>query len=238
VWDSELIATGFFIPAGEAGAFFIAMDEEEERFFLPPTDYEASYAYDIVQTESLPGRENDVPNDPEIPVPPLMGHDARDPYDVLLQVAEAEGITVDTRDEDHGDLLGFYNSGRRFIWVRPRTALGTVHTLAHELGHHFYYRLSRNPHEDRTPESQREVEAEGAAAVVLHAFGLDSSEQSVPYIAEYWDAMKPEAHTSALVGIQRTAQAIIERARQVALEGIPLSRTGGPLPSSDERVPA
>jgi N-terminal domain of anti-restriction factor ArdC len=211
---------GRFVRRGEKGIVILAPifrrmadieDEEDER---RPITYRAAYVFDVSQTEPLSGEEAPVPVRPEIACPVLTGEDGRELYSALLKVAHDEGITVSheppaeyasmTRE---ANCMGFYVPKIQAIWVRKNAPLQEVKTLAHELAHHFGCHDESNPN--------NEAMAEGAAYVVLQAFGLDSGARSVPYIVG-WDSRKPGAYKSALTGIQQTAKTIIERANSIA----------------------
>jgi len=215
------------------GVSLLDDDEQEERSPDDEEDYRATSVFDISQTDPLHGQEHDVSTHPDIAVPVLTGDEL---WSVLLQVAEAERITVDTTGGRYKDIYGRYVLEKRFMWVQPRTPSGMLWTLVHELGHHFHYRLLRNPQMDLTPQANKELEAEGSAFIVLHAFGLDTSEQLVANIRYWWDAMERETRRATLANMQRTAKIIIERASQVALNSTPLSRMSCPPESSKECV--
>jgi len=210
---------GRTVRKGEKGILILApvfrrKDDDEEDQNRQPVTFRATHIFDVGQTNPLPGHENDVREEPEIAVPVLNGEEGGELLATLLSVARAEGLTVDITDAlrlTRPDLMGFYVPGERRIWVRPNPPLQQVKTLAHELAHHFGCHDESNPN--------NESMAEGAAYVVLAAFGLDSGARSVPYICG-WDSRQPGAYKAALSGIQRTAKAIIEKAIAMAHPGL------------------
>ena len=209
------------VRRGERGLLILAPvfrsrgdDDDDADDDRRPVSYRAAYVFHVSQTEPLPRKANVAPIRPMLRVPPPTGQDGSELYSVLLTVAESDGVTVAHESPvpfaaiaQEPECTGFYVPQLRAIWARPNAPLQMVGTLGHELAHHFGCHDESNPN--------NEAMAEGAAYVVLQAFGLDSAERSVPYIAG-WDARKPGAYKSALAGIQRTARIIIERTSEAA----------------------
>ena len=82
-------------------------------------------------------------------------------------------------------------------------------TLAHEIGHSLLH--SRTQYDNDIPRSQAELEAESVAFIVLHHFGIDSSDYSFPYVAGWQqgeDALENLRQSGML--IQKAANQIIE----------------------------
>jgi len=208
---------GRFVRKGEKGIVILAPvfrrktddDDEDER---QPVTFRATHVFDVSQTDPLPGSASHVPQRPDIACPVLTGADGGELYTVLLRVADSERLTV-SHDPPaeyaymvrEPQCMGFFAPRARAIWVRAAAPVQQTKTLAHELAH-FY-----GCHDESNPNN--ESMAEGAAYVVLQAFGLDSGARSVPYIVG-WDSRKPGAYKSALSGIQQTARTIIEKASQ------------------------
>jgi len=210
---------GRFVRKGERGIVILApvfrrKDEDDADDERQPVTFRAAYVFDVAQTDPLPGNANHVPQRPDIACPVLTGADGGELYTVLLRVADGEHLTVShdppaeySHMTSEPNCMGFYVPRSRAIWVRASSPLQQAKTLAHELAHFFGCHDESNPN--------NESMAEGAAYVVLQAFGLDSGARSVPYIVG-WDARKPGAYKSALSGIQATAKTIIEKASQAA----------------------
>ena len=81
--------------------------------------------------------------------------------------------------------------------------------MAHEIGHSLLH--SRTQYDDHIPRSQAELEAESVAFIVLHYFGLDSSNYSFPYVAGWQqgdDALENLRQSG--MRIQKAANQIIE----------------------------
>lgn len=82
-------------------------------------------------------------------------------------------------------------------------------TLAHEIGHSILH--SRSQYNDHVPRSKAELEAESVAFIVLHHFGIDSSDYSFPYVAGWQqgeDALENLRQSG--MRIQKTANQIID----------------------------
>jgi len=212
------IELGRCVRKGEHGILILAPvfrrreDEEEGEKDRRPVSYRAAYVFDTAQTAPLPGHENDVPVRPEIACPVLKGNDGAELCDVLMAVAKSEGLTVSHEPPaEHAglaqnpDCQGFYVPNLSRIWIRPNAPLQETKTLAHEIAHYV------GAHDESNPAN--EAIAEAVAFVVLQAFGLDSSERSVPYVT-LWDSRQPGVFRGSLNSIQTTARTIIQRAMQ------------------------
>ncbi len=82
-------------------------------------------------------------------------------------------------------------------------------TLSHEVAHSILH--SRTQYNDHIPRSQAELEAESVAFIVLHHFGIDSSDYSFPYVAGWQqgeDALENLRQSGML--IQKAANQIID----------------------------
>ncbi|MEL4898247.1 ImmA/IrrE family metallo-endopeptidase [Crocosphaera sp. Alani8] len=80
-------------------------------------------------------------------------------------------------------------------------------TLAHEIGHSLLH--SRSQYNDHIPRSQAELEAESVAFIVLHHFGIDSSDYSFPYVAGW------QQGEDALENLRKSGMLIQKAANQV-----------------------
>ncbi|CCQ68748.1 hypothetical protein CWATWH0402_1030 [Crocosphaera watsonii WH 0402] len=82
-------------------------------------------------------------------------------------------------------------------------------TLCHEIAHSILH--SRTQYNDHIPRSQAELEAESVAFIVLHYFGIDSSDYSFPYVAGWQqgeDALENLRQSG--IRIQKAANQVIE----------------------------
>ena len=127
-------------------------------------------------------------------------------YARLLNIAKAEGIAVsDQTTLRHAN--GVFVPGANMIGLKM--GLSDDHkakTLCHELAHALLHRTTGKPRPDM------EAEAEGTAFVVAAWVGLDTSQYSFAYVAD-WAAQKDGTALVRRVGatIQKTAAAIIAR---------------------------
>lgn len=141
----------------------------------PASDYEsltlfrAVSVFDVSQTD---GEEL-----PELPCEPITG-DTHGEYLAKLEAFAGElGCTV--AYEDLGESVGgYYRKSDSSIVVGTRTSVnGQVRTLVHELAHALGVGYSEYGRE------AAEVIVETAAVIVCGSIGLDTSGESIPYIA-------------------------------------------------------
>ncbi len=77
--------------------------------------------------------------------------------------------------------------------------------MAHSILH------SRSQYNDHIPRSQAELEAESVAFIVLHHFGIDSSDYSFPYVAGWQQGEDaPSNLRQSGMLIQKAANQIID----------------------------
>ena len=128
-------------------------------------------------------------------------------YAKLLDIARAEGIPVREDAADLGTAHGCYYPARHAIDLAA--GLSDDHkakTLCHEMAHAFLHRTTGKPR------AEQEAEAEGTAFVVSAWAGLDTSQYSFGYVAD-WAGRQDGPALVRRVGstIQKTAAAIIGR---------------------------
>ncbi len=98
---------------------------------------------------------------------------------------------------------------------KPVSEAMCFRTLAHEVAHALLH-----PKDDHHSTPEREVEAESAAFVVCHALGLDTSDVSFPYVAEW-------AHgTEAVKMLASTGQRILGAATKLLEVLVPSDAAG------------
>jgi antirestriction protein ArdC len=142
-----------------------------------PVRFHAAYVFDIAQTDGAP-----------LPIHPaheLSGdtHAARLLVVRLLRLAALEGLELkEVAPETLPDgTRGLYEPARgRIVLPQGLSMDQRAKTLAHELAHHM---LSHG--RGRRTQPVWEIEAEGAAFVVCAHYGLDTSEYSFGYVAEW-----------------------------------------------------
>ena len=186
------------VAVRRAAAETESVDPEDEPETHTVTRFRAVTVFDISQTEGDPL--------PEHPCQALTTDSERGRwlYARLLNIAKAEGIAVsDQTTLRHAN--GVFVPGANMIGLKM--GLSDDHkakTLCHELAHALLHRTTGKPR------PEMEAEAEGTAFVVAAWAGLDTSQYSFGYVAD-WAAQKDGPTLVRRVGstIQRTAQRII-----------------------------
>jgi N-terminal domain of anti-restriction factor ArdC len=179
-------------PVKDAGT---ATDVKEEKYAV--RGFRLASVFDVGQTdgEALPSVEG----------PKLLEGDApQGMWDAIRDLIVGEGFSVGRAD------LGEANGVTRFdtkeVLVAPHLSdRAAVKTLCHELAH---VRL----HGDRLVSRSRELseaEAESCAYLISQAWGMDSSDYSIPYVA-HW------AQSSELV--KTTMDRVVAASRQIITE--------------------
>lgn len=190
----------------------LARDEEPrpgERLKLEQRlGWKIEHVFDATQTSGKPL--------PEPPRPqPLTGCAPDGLVDELTRVATGRGFPV--RYVDNAAALGGADGVTRFdtktITLRadlPSAAVAT--TLAHELGHVLLHDPARDPSGAVVHRGIGEVEAESVAYIISAAHGMDTSGESLPYVAT-WAGSRTPADV-----VQATAQRVIGAAHQLLVE--------------------
>ena len=174
-------------------------DPEAADEAQPVTRFRVVTVFDISQTEGDPL--------PEHPCQALTTDSERGAwlYGRLLDIAKAEGISVHNAIDMRGNAKGAYLPHLNTIILAPRlSADQKAKTLCHEMAHACLHRATGKPRPDM------EAEAEGTAFVVSAWAGLDTSQYSFGYVAD-WAGRKNGPALVRRVGatIQKTAAAII-----------------------------
>ena len=151
--------------------------------------------FDISQTEGEPLPEPPMPRDleGESPASFWLAEQLRDYLEdqgVLLQLGELDGPK------------GSYNPLLRRIQLQVgMSADQTAKTLCHEMAHYVA------DHSGGIPRKDAETVAEASSFVVLHRFGVDTSDYSFPYVAAW--AQNQETLTQNLSAIQQVSDQLI-----------------------------
>ncbi len=164
------------------------------------TRFRAVTVFDISQTEGEPLAQH--------PCQELTTDSERGRwlYAKLLNIAKAEGITVSDETTLH-HANGVFVPGANMIGLKMGLSDDQkAKTLCHELAHALLHRTAGKPRPDM------EAEAEGTAFVVAAWVGLDTSQYSFGYVAD-WAAQKDGPALVRRVGgtVQKTAAKIIAR---------------------------
>lgn len=143
---------------------------EDERVLF----FRAVPVFDIAQTDGAPL--------PEAPCEPITGDSHAHLIDKLTGHARDLGYTVTTVDTGHAG--GYCDAERKVIALSDRLEHGNarVRVLVHELAHAHGVGYRDYGRRDA------EVIVETAAVIVCGAVGLDTSGESIPYIAGWGEA--------------------------------------------------
>jgi antirestriction protein ArdC len=174
-------------------------DEQEREPQL--VGFRLAAVFDVSQTEPLPGVD---PTPLEPPGQPVGGES----HGHLLAPLEQHAISLgfDVAYEPLHRRAGYCSSvERRIIIDRALPANGKVATLVHELAHAHgidYKKFSR---------AEAELIVESVACIVCGSLGLDTTSESIPYLAGWTDEHGAELITVLATTIDEVARAI-ERA--------------------------
>lgn len=179
-------------------------DTGEETVY---TTYRATSVFDISQTMQIPNTE-----EIKLGIEELHG-DVKD-YDCILNaIVETSPVPV-SYEQTVGGIKGFYAPVENRIVVGcGMSELQTVKTLIHEITH----ALLHNPDaikERKTDRDTQEIEAESTAFIVSSLLGLDTSEYSFEYIANWAGKDNLKAVNSAMKNIQDTANQLYDEIQQ------------------------
>lgn len=178
----------------------------------PRLAFKIAHVFDVSATSGRP-----LPN---LPRPrPLTGRAPDGLIDELTRFATERGFTVVYAADGHAppgaDAVTHFDM--KTITMRAGMSEASLAvTLAHEVGHV----LLHDPERDRADASVHrgvgEVEAESVAYIVLAAHGVDSSGESLPYVATWAGGRTPSEV------VQRTAQRVVSAAHELltALETV------------------
>ena len=165
----------------------------------PRTLFKSVAVFDIGQTEPLPGREP-VPLQPERQ--PITGETHAHLIGPLTALADQLGYAVEQRDLD-GSADGWCDTKAKQIVVNRRLpANARVRVLVHEIAH-----AHGIGYADRG-RARAEVMVDCITYIVCGQLGLDTSGETIPYVAGWGE-------DGALDAIQADAQTIDDVARQI-----------------------
>jgi antirestriction protein ArdC len=156
--------------------------------------FRAVPVFDIAQTDGEPL--------PEAPREAIAGHSHERYLGPLKDLARSMGVAV-YEYEPTSAAQGFYDEkGARIVISTELAPNGKVRTLVHELAHAHGVLYNDYGREDA------EVIVETAAVIVCGALGLDTSGESIPYIAGWGEANDLDA-------IKRYAETVDEIAGRI-----------------------
>ena len=195
-------ANGRQVRRGEKGIRILAPcfrkvegnDGEEKRLCY----FRAVSVFDISQTEGE-----------EVPSPCQKLEEKVDGnlFGLLRECSERRGVPV-RLEAIQGPVNGYYDRIGKFIAVKESNPLAQrTKTLAHEIGHSILHSdLSR----DEQSRQDRELEAESVAYIVCRHFGLDTSDYSFGYIAQWKGGEAKEGFKKSAKRISDAAKETIE----------------------------
>lgn len=185
-------------------------DEPQEQL----VGFKLAAVFDVSQTDPLPGVEP-APLDP--PGQPVSGDSHADLLAPLEQHAASLGFAVAYEPLD--GRAGYCSSREKRIVVdEGLPANGKVATLVHELAHAHgidYQRFSR---------AEAELIVESVACIVCGSVGLDTSGESVPYLAG-WNPEQAAERIQLLTGtideIARRIERALDSGEEAAAVAVP-----------------
>ena len=154
-------------------------DDRGEETGEVRTFFRAVSVFDIAQTNGEPL--------PEVPREPITGDSHAHLIEPLTAHARSLGFTVEREPLEHA--RGYCDAKRRRIVLADDigSANAQVRVLVHELAHAHGVGYRDYGREDA------EVVVETAAVIVCGSLGLDTSGESIPYLAEWGEAGDLEA---------------------------------------------
>jgi antirestriction protein ArdC len=179
-----------------AGA--VASDKPRTRFRLGPV-------FDRSQVEPLPAPAVPAPLDP--PILALEGDELAWAWSPLVDLAGEIGCSVTVERLPNG-YDGYYQSHQQLISISGlHSPNHRVATLVHEVGH-LVLRAEREADDYPFGYCGEELVVESVAFTVCGSLGLDTSVNSVPYMASWAEGASMETIESAAATIDRVAKRI------------------------------
>ena len=164
--------------------------------------FKAITVFDIAQTVGDPI---------ELMVPEEL-KEAVNNYDLFMEaITEVSPVPI-RFDEISGNAKGYYHNEDKEIVIRKGMSESqTIKTAIHESGHaRLHDRDEMKAKGEKKDRMTAEVEAESVAYCVCCAFGLDTSEYSFPYIANWSSGKDMKELKSSMDLIRRTAGEMID----------------------------
>jgi hypothetical protein len=163
----------------------------------PKSFYRLEPVFDRAQVDPLPPPAKPAPLDP--PIAPITGDTLGWTLPVLTEFGNALGVTVELEPMRDG-CDGYYDPRTKRIALNPAISVNQqAAALVHELAH----ALVGLDHHDDYPAltyAAEELVAESVALTVCGFLGLDTSGNSVPYLA-VWSENTPEDAFERIAGL-------------------------------------
>jgi hypothetical protein len=157
------------------------------------TLFRVTTVFDVSQTDPLPGAE---PVLLEPPSEPLTGDSHADLIAPLTRLARELGYRVEHQDLSERSAGGWCDRKAKLIVVGNDEPNAEVRTLIHELAHAIVGEV-----DEQFAYDYEEVIVESATYIAASPAGLDTSGESIPYVAGWGEG-------GALEAIQQVAQLI------------------------------
>ena len=181
---------------------------EEQTITVP--DYRAVSVYDVSQTEGkeLPTTHVDV-----------LDGDVEHFQDLQAALTQASPYPISIEPILDGAKGRCFYLEQRIAVNEGMSELQTLKTSIHEVAHARLYEKNSNLPEDQMPDrATREVQAESVAYTVCQYFGLDTSDYSFGYIANWSSGKDLEELQASLETIRSTANNLINEMEAHLLE--------------------
>lgn len=196
---------GRHVRKGEKGiAIIVPMmskkkDANGEEITIPR--FGVGYVFDVSQTDG-----DSLPEAPGVAF--LEGDDENGAFDVMLKVAQRNTVNVRYEDAGDEDVHGWYEHRTGDVVVANHVkGIERVSVLIHELAH------ALTPNIKELDRGAREAVAEGTAYIVNRYFGIDSGDQSFPYIAGW--VKDYESFMQTMGAIHNLSESIIKDVEHV-----------------------
>lgn len=194
------------------------------RMFFKPI-----YLFDISQTEGKdPPEWLKPPPPPKIDNKEVFKNSVEKLAELIQGLPESPVSKIEIRERKKGErteVHGWYERDSKIIVVYKIDNRGQMFkTLVHEIAHAMMHA------ENNRSIEVKEVEAESVAYVVNKALGLDTSDYSFKYVAN-WSGMKQKADEAIKI-IERSGQRIVSTSNMILDVLMPLAE----LPDEDEKT--
>ena len=173
-----------------------------EKEYTAPNRFRIAHVFDLSQTE---GREL-----PPVALPALTG-DVEDYAGIYDRLAAISPLPV-VQEDFQQIAYGYASFTENKVVVKPGLSqVQTIKTLVHEIAHAKRHQPGAFL-EEQTPAQKRqnEIEAESIAYVVCQHFGIDTSDYSLAYIAQWSKDEELTVLKASLDAIHSTAGEIID----------------------------
>lgn len=168
----------------------------------PKSCYRLEAVFDRAQVDPLPPPATPMPLD--APIAPITGDTLGWALPELGELAATVGVTVafEALAEGHD---GSYRPGARQITINDRPSVNQqVTALVHELAHALVD-LDRRDEDPELDYASGELVAESVAHLVCGSLGLDTSANSIPYLASWSEDTEADAFERIAVLVDRLA---------------------------------